>query len=90
MVPKRRLKRRNEDDRRQMPDRRNGLDRRLTSVLAPVEEDLILNTKEACDYLQISRPTYLNYITTGKIKAQKIGKGWKVFKTELDRFAKGS
>ena len=88
MVPKRRLKRRSDDDRRQIPERRSGLDRRC--VLAPVDEDFIFNTQEACDYLKISRPTFLNYISAGKIKAQKIGKGWKVFKSELDRFASGS
>ena len=90
MVPKRRLKRRSDDDRRQIRDRRSGLDRRVSSVPAPVDEDLIFNTKEACDYLKISRPTFLNYISAGKIKAQKIGNGWKVFKAEIDRFAKGS
>ena len=87
MVPKRRLKRRSDDDRRQIPDRRSGLDRR--SVLAPVDEDFIFNTQEACDYLKISRPTFLKYIACGKIKAQKIGNGWKVFKTDLDRIVRG-
>jgi len=90
MVPKSRLKRRRSDDRRQTPDRRSGLDRRLNSLPAEENEDLILNTRQACEYLQISRPTYLNYINAGKIRAQKIGKGWKVFKSELDRFARGS
>lgn len=89
MVPKRKLKRRNNDDRRQTTDRRNGVDRRFNGVLAPVDEDLILNTKEACDYLKISRPTFLKYIAAGKIKAQKIGNGWKVFKAELNQFVRG-
>ena len=89
MVPKRKLKRRNDDDRRQDQDRRNGSDRRLNGVQAPVDEDLILNTKEACDYLKISRPTFLKYIAVGKIKAQKIGNGWKVFKAELNQFIRG-
>ena len=89
MVPKRKLKHRNDDDRRRKQDRRNGSDRRLNGVQTPVDEDLILNTKEACDYLKISRPTFLKYIAAGKIKAQKIGSGWKVFKAELDQFVRG-
>jgi excisionase family DNA binding protein len=90
MVPKRKLKRRNDDDRRQdPPDRRNGSDRRLNGVQAPVDKNLILNTKEACDYLKISRPTFLKYIAAGKIKAQKIGNGRKVFKAELNQFVRG-
>jgi excisionase family DNA binding protein len=48
-----------------------------------------LTTLEACNYLRISRPTYLKYLYAGKIKGVKVGKGWKVLKLELDRFLKG-
>ena len=54
-----------------------------------VGEDTVLITREACDYLRISRPTYVKYIQLGKIKGTKAGKGWRVLKTELDRFLKG-
>jgi len=53
------------------------------------KEDSVLTTQEACDYLRISRPTYLKYIYLGRIKGAKAGKGWKVLKSELDRFLKG-
>ena len=89
MVPKQKLRRRQGSDHRKKPDRRNGFDRRLNSGPALLDEDLILNTKAACLYLKISRPTFLKYIAAGKIKAQKIGNGWKVFKSELDRFVRG-
>jgi excisionase family DNA binding protein len=46
----------------------------------------VLNTSEACRYLRISRPTFLKYIAAGKIRAQKIGRGWKVLETELERY----
>jgi excisionase family DNA binding protein len=52
-------------------------------------EDTVLTTREACDYLRISRPTYLKYLYLGRIKGAKAGKGWKVLKSELDRFLKG-
>ena len=52
-------------------------------------ERIVLTTQEACQYLRISRPTYLKYIYIGKIKGAKAGKGWKVLKSELDRFLKG-
>lgn len=45
----------------------------------------VFNTSEACDYLRISRPTFLKLIATGKIRAQKLGRGWKVLGTELER-----
>jgi excisionase family DNA binding protein len=52
-------------------------------------EDVVLTTQEACHYLRISRPTYLKYIYGGKIKGAKVGKGWKVLRSGLDRFLKG-
>ncbi len=52
-------------------------------------EDSVLTTQEACHYLRISRPTYLKYLYGGRIKGAKVGKGWKVLKSELDRFLKG-
>ncbi len=52
-------------------------------------DSIVLTTEEACHYLRISRPTYLKYIYTGKIRGAKAGKGWKVLKSELDRFLKG-
>ena len=52
-------------------------------------EDIVLTTAEACHYLRISRPTYLKYLYIGKIRGAKAGKGWKVLKSELDRFLKG-
>jgi len=52
-------------------------------------ENIVLTTQEACHYLRISRPTLLKYLYIGKIKGAKAGKGWKVLKSELDRFLKG-
>ena len=49
-------------------------------------EDIVLVTREACDYLRISRPTYVKCLCTGRIKGIKVGKGWKVLRSELDRF----
>ena len=58
-------------------------------AMLDVEEDTVLITREACDYLRISRPTYVKYLQLGRIKATKAGKGWRVLKTELNRFLKG-
>ncbi len=52
-------------------------------------QDSVLTTQEACEYLRISRPTYLKYLYGGKIRGTKAGKGWKVLKSELNRFLKG-
>ena len=52
-------------------------------------QDSVLTTQEACNYLRISRPTYFKYLYDGKIKGAKVGKGWKVLKSELNRFLTG-
>jgi excisionase family DNA binding protein len=52
-------------------------------------EGAVLTSREACDYLRISRPTYVKYLHMGRIKGAKVGKGWKVLKSELDRFLRG-
>ena len=75
-------------ERRNNHDRRKGLDRRTTDIVYALPKDAVLNTRQACHYLHISRPTYMKYIAQGKINAQKIGRGWKVYKSELDRFAR--
>ena len=52
-------------------------------------ENMVMTTLEACRYLRISRPTYLKYLYGGRIRGAKAGKGWKVLKSELDRFLRG-
>jgi excisionase family DNA binding protein len=53
------------------------------------KSDGVLTTMEACHYLRISRPTYLKYLYGGRIRGVKVGKGWKVLKSELERFMRG-
>ncbi|OGP73606.1 MAG: hypothetical protein A2V86_13190 [Deltaproteobacteria bacterium RBG_16_49_23] len=53
------------------------------------ENDYVLTTDEAIEYLKISKPTFLKYIHLGKIKAIKAGKGWRILQSELYRFLKG-
>ena len=76
-------------ERRKIPDRRNGPNRRASDKASALLKDAVLTTQEACSYLIISRPTYMKYIAQGKIKAQKIGRGWKVYLSELERFCIG-
>jgi excisionase family DNA binding protein len=86
------VQRRSGQDRRKKPDRRNGFDRREGVYLNgfdDIGQDIVYTTKEACEYLKISRPTYLKYIAQGRIKAIKVGRGWRTLKTELDRFLRG-
>ncbi len=53
-----------------------------------LERDVVLTTKEAIEYLRISRPTFLKYIRAGRIRATKAGNGWRIHQSELYRFLK--
>jgi excisionase family DNA binding protein len=64
--------------------RSNGDRRRNGNSVNMVKR--VLDTSEACRYLRISRPTFLKCIAAGKIRASKIGRGWKVLETELERY----
>jgi excisionase family DNA binding protein len=86
------VQRRNGEDRRKKRDRRSGFDRRngiYPDGFDENSEEIVYTTKEACEYLKISRPTYLKYIAKGHIRAIKVGRGWRTLKTELDRFLRG-
>jgi len=48
--------------------------------------DEVLTTDEAIQYLKISRPTYFKCIRLGRINAIKVGSGWRVLQSELNRF----
>jgi len=84
-------KRRSSKDRRKKFDRRSGSDRRLngnghSAVMEDANgQDDILTTQEACEYLKVSRPTYLKCIAAGKIKAKKVGRGWRALRSELKK-----
>lgn len=51
-------------------------------------KDEVLTTDEAIQYLKISRPTYFNCVRLGRINAIKVGSGWRVLQSELNRFLK--
>jgi excisionase family DNA binding protein len=52
-------------------------------------EDVVLTTEEATQYLKISKPTLLKHVRLGKIKAIRVGRGWRFLQSELYLFMKG-
>jgi len=59
-----------------------------SEIKDPMEKskDEVLTTDEAIQYLKISRPTYFKCIREGRINAIKVGSGWRVLESELNRF----
>jgi excisionase family DNA binding protein len=54
-----------------------------------MKHDVVLTTDEAIKYLKISKPTLLKHVRLRKIKAIKVGRGWRFLQSELYRFLKG-
>jgi len=57
--------------------------------MKPVRDE-VLTTKEACRYLKVSRPTFLKLVYAKRIKAKKVGKGWKVLLSEIQAYLRRS
>ncbi len=47
-----------------------------------------LTVEQVADKLQIHWQTVLNYIKSGKLKALKLGKGYRISQKALDKFIK--
>jgi len=54
-----------------------------------MKDDVVLTTDEAMNYLKVSKPTLLKHVRLRKIKAIKVGRGWRFLQSELYRFLKG-
>jgi excisionase family DNA binding protein len=74
---------------RRSKERRGNDGRRHMDGENPYAANAVLNAHEACQYMSISRPTFLRLITDGKIRAQKIGRRWRILRAEIDRFLRG-
>ena len=47
-----------------------------------------LTVEQVAELLQVHWQTILNYIKNGKLKAVKLGKGYRIAKSALDEFLK--
>ena len=50
---------------------------------------VVLTTKQACEYLQITRLTLYKLIKGKKIKCNKLGKDYRFLKSDLDKLVRG-
>ena len=53
------------------------------------KDRVVLTTKQACEYLQITRLTLYKLIKEGKIKCNKLGKDYRFIKSDLDKLVRG-
>jgi excisionase family DNA binding protein len=49
----------------------------------------LLGMDEAIELLKTTRPTFYRWLRAGKIKGMKVGRQWRFYRSEIDRFLKG-
>ena len=52
-------------------------------------EDDIVSMEQAIDLLKTTRPTFYRWLRSGKIKGMKVGRQWRFYRSDIDRFMKG-
>jgi len=58
-----------------------------TTTASPAGE--LVDMPEAIRYLKTTRPTFYRWLRSGKLKGMKVGRQWRFYRQELDRFLKG-
>jgi putative molybdopterin biosynthesis protein len=51
-----------------------------------IQQEEILTTKEVMEYLKVTRPTVFKLIKTGQLKAAKVGRDYRIYKSDVDNF----
>ena len=49
----------------------------------------VISMDEAIALLKTTRPTFYRWLRAGKIKGMKVGRQWRFYRSEVDRFMKG-
>ena len=49
----------------------------------------LLDMSQAIDLLKTTRPTFYRWLRTGKIKGMKVGRQWRFYRDDVERFLKG-
>lgn len=49
----------------------------------------LVDMEAAISHLKTTRPTFYRWLRAGKLKGMKVGRQWRFYRTDLDRFLKG-
>jgi len=52
--------------------------------------DEILTVREVAEYLKLSRTTIWRWCNEGRLQAFKVGRGWRIHQSELERITRNS
>jgi len=53
------------------------------------QDGKLIDMAEAIKILKTSRPTFYRWVRTGKIKGMKVGRQWRFYREDIERFVKG-
>jgi len=71
-------------DKRQSGRNSQGLESR-----SGADSGELLDMREAIEMLKTTRPTFYRWLRSGKIKGMKVGRQWRFYREEIERFLKG-
>ena len=49
----------------------------------------VIDMEEAIRMLKVSRPTFYRWLRSGKVKGMKVGRQWRFYREDIERFLKG-
>jgi len=52
--------------------------------------DIPLNIEEAAQVLRVSRPVILRLLNSGQLRGRKVGRAWRILRSEIDAFLQTS
>lgn len=53
------------------------------------EKSGLLDMDQAIERLKTTRPTFYRWLRSGKLRGMKVGRQWRFYRHEIDRFLKG-
>ena len=53
-----------------------------------MKDEKIMTMTEVQDYLRITKPTMVKILKEGKLKGKKVGRQWRILRSEVDRYLK--
>lgn len=55
----------------------------------PKSADDLISMQDAIDILKTTRPTFYRWLRSGKIKGMKVGRQWRFYREDIEKFLKG-
>lgn len=63
--------------------------RHATPAADPAGAEELMDMEGAILHLKTTRPTFYRWLRSGKLKGMKVGRQWRFYRADLDRFLKG-